>query len=72
MKAYLVTTGILFGLIAAMHVWRSVEEFSHLSTDPVYYLGTSSLGVVAAALSIWAWCLVYLLSRRADDKHDGG
>jgi hypothetical protein len=32
MKAYLVITGILIGLIAAMHVWRSIEEFSRLST----------------------------------------
>jgi hypothetical protein len=59
MKAYLITTGTLFGLIAAMHLLRSIAEWPRLATDPWYYLGMSALGAVAAALSVWAWCLVF-------------
>jgi hypothetical protein len=58
LRAYLVTTGILFGLIAVMHLVRSIEEWPLLTTDPWHYLFMSALGVVAAALSVWAWCLL--------------
>lgn len=63
MKAYLITTGTLFGLIAVMHLLKSIDEWPRLTNDPVYYVGTSSLGVVAAALSIWAWRLLRLQIR---------
>ncbi|HEV3438171.1 MAG TPA: hypothetical protein VG122_12475 [Gemmata sp.] len=63
MKAYLVTTGTLFGLIAVMHFLKSIDEWPRLTTDPLYYLGTSALGVVAAALSVWAWRLLRLKIR---------
>jgi hypothetical protein len=62
-KAYLVTTGTLFGLIAVMHLLKSIDEWPRLTTDPLYYLGTSALGVVAAALSVWAWRLLRLKIR---------
>lgn len=61
MKAYLIATGSLFGLIALMHAWRSIVERGRFATEPLPYLFESSLGLVAAALSIWAWRL--LLSR---------
>ena len=35
-----------------------------LATDPWYFLGMSALGVVAAALSVWAWCLLGLSGPR--------
>lgn len=63
MKAYLVTTGTLFGLIALMHLLRSIQEWPLLITDPWYFLGMSALGVVAAALSVWAWWLLRLRLR---------
>jgi hypothetical protein len=63
MKAYLATTGTIFGLIAVLHLLRSIDERARLATDPWYYLGTSALGVVAAALSVWAWCLLRLQVR---------
>jgi hypothetical protein len=34
MKAYVMTTGILFGLLTMAHVWRVVEEGRHLAADP--------------------------------------
>ena len=53
MKAYLITTGTVFGLITVAHIWRMFAEGSHLATDPIFLL----LTVLAAALCIWAWCL---------------
>jgi len=64
MKPYLVITGTLFGLIAVMHLLRSIAERATLTTDPLYFLGMSALGIVAAALSVWAWCLLRLQSRK--------
>jgi hypothetical protein len=53
MKIYVVTTGVLFTLITAAHVWRMVVE-RPLATDPWYVLITPA----AAILSVWAWRLV--------------
>jgi len=58
MKAYLVTTGTVFGLIAVMHLVRAIAERATLLTEPFYFLGMSGLGVVAAFLSGWAWGLL--------------
>jgi hypothetical protein len=63
MKAYLVTTGTIFGLMAAMHLLRAIAERDRLATDPLYFLGMAALGLVAAALSVWAWRLLRLHTR---------
>ena len=54
MKAYLITTGTVFGLIVLAHMWRVFAESPHLATDPVFVL----LTVAAAGLSFWAWRLL--------------
>lgn len=59
MRAYVMTTGVLFGLIAVAHVWRVFEEGTGLATDPFFLL----LTVAAAALSLWAWRLIRLSTR---------
>jgi hypothetical protein len=59
MKAYLITTGIIFGLITVAHVWRAVAEGSHLATDPVFIL----LTVLSTALCLWACRLLRHSSR---------
>jgi hypothetical protein len=59
MRAYVMTTGVLFGLIAVAHIWRVFEEGMHLAADPFFIL----LTVLAAALSLWAWRLVRLSTR---------
>lgn len=56
MKAYLISTGGLFGLITLVHLWRIVDEWPRLATDPFYLL----LTVAAAALCLWAWRLLRL------------
>jgi len=58
MKAYLITTGVLFGLLALMHLVRAIDEAHFLLTDPKYFLGMAGLGVVAAFLSGWAFRLL--------------
>jgi hypothetical protein len=54
MRAYVMTTGVLFGLIAVAHAWRVFEEGTGLAADPFFLL----LTVAAAALSLWAWRLI--------------
>ena len=59
MKAYIVTTGVIFGLITVAHIMRFVMEGSHLATEPVFIL----LTLLSAALCVWAWQLLRRLSR---------
>ena len=59
MKAYLMTTGAIFGLITLAHLWRMIAEWPHLATEPWYVL----LTVTAAVLSFWAWRLLRLSPR---------
>jgi len=56
MKAYVIATGAIFGLITLAHIARMFAEGSHLATDPWFLL----LTVAAAALCFWA---CYLLRR---------
>ena len=58
MKAYLMTTGTVFGLITIVHVWRMIEE-RQVATEPWYILITVATG----ALCLWAWRLVRRSSR---------
>lgn len=50
MKAYIATTGTIFGLITGVHIWRAIGESPHLATEPWFILLTA----VAAALCLWA------------------
>ena len=59
MKAYVITTGAVFGLLALAHVWRVIVEGPRMATDPFFIIIT----VVAAALSLWAWRLLRLSAR---------
>jgi hypothetical protein len=59
MKAYVITTGSVFGLIVLAHVARIVAEGAQLAKEPSFIL----LTVAAAALSLWAWRVMRLLPR---------
>ena len=59
MKAYVMTTGVLFGLLTVVHVWRLIEEGPHLAREPWFALFT----IAAAALCLWAWRLLRLQTR---------
>ena len=58
MKAYLIITGTVFGLVALMHLLRAISDRSMLGTNPGEFLAMAALGALAAGLSVWAWCLL--------------
>ena len=59
MKAYLITTGALFGLITVAHIWRMFAEGITSTREPFYLV----LTLVAAALGLWAVRLLRLMSK---------
>ncbi len=59
MKAYVITTGAVFGLLTLAHIWRLFAEGPRLATNPWFVL----LTVAAAALCVWAWRMLRLSSR---------
>jgi hypothetical protein len=63
MKAYLITTGTLFALLALAHLVRTIAEWPSLSTDPWFVLEVPGIGVVAALLCFWAWRLLRASAR---------
>jgi hypothetical protein len=58
MKAYVITTGVIFGLITVAHLVRMFMEGAHLLTEPVFLL----LTILSAAVCGWA----FLLLRRSN------
>jgi len=54
MKAYLITTASLFGLLGGLHVWRTIAEWSRLAKDPGFIVQGPVIGLVALGLSMWA------------------
>ena len=54
MKAYVITTGAVFGVLTLLHLWRMIVEGVHLATNPLYILIT----VAAAGLCVWAVRLI--------------
>ena len=60
MRAYVMTTGVIFGLLVVAHLWRIVAESPRLATDPGYVLVT----LAAALLGLWAASLL----RRAPSR----
>jgi len=59
MKAYVLTTGSVFGLLVLLHVWRIIEEGSRLLREPFYILITAA----AAVLCLWAVRVYRLMPR---------
>ena len=68
MKAYLITTGILFALLSAVHVLRLAVEWRHAMTQPGFLVGMTGLTVLTGLLSAWAW---YLLARAKRESISG-
>lgn len=59
MKAYVMTTGAVFGLLTLVHLWRIIVEGLHLATEPFYVLIT----LAAASLCLWALRLLMVSKR---------
>ncbi len=53
MRSYVIVAGVVFGLLAVVHLWRMVEE-PHLARDPWFLLAT----IAAGALGLAAWRVV--------------
>ena len=54
MRAYVITTGILFALLVLAHVARLFAEGPGPLADPFFLASTG----MAAAMSLWAWFVV--------------
>jgi len=61
MKAYLITTGIVFGLVTLAHLLRLAAEGLHPAANPWFILTT----LLSTLLCAWAWRLVRVLPRSA-------
>ena len=55
MKAYLIVTSSVFGLITVAHIWRIVAENPHLALEPWFVL----LTLLAAGLCLWGLRLLW-------------
>lgn len=51
MKAYVLTSGLVFALIVAVHVARVAIEGAHLLREPAF----AATSLLSLALAIWAW-----------------
>ena len=60
MRAYLISTGAIFALVALAHVWRVIAESPELATDPWFVL----LTILAVAMSAWAFRLLRTVQSR--------
>jgi len=68
MRAYLITTATLFGLLALAHLWRSIAEWHRLADDPWFIVQGPIIGIAAAVLSVWALRLIALLRSRKREE----
>jgi hypothetical protein len=59
MRAYVITSGVIFGLLVLAHLLRILEEGPHLARDPSYVLVT----LAAAALCVWAFRVLRMSAR---------
>ena len=59
MKAYIITSGLIFLLIAIAHVVRVAMESTRVLHEPIFLV----LTILAAALSIWAFVVLRGVSR---------
>ena len=68
MKAFLITSGSLFGLMAVVHIWRAIDEWPHQGVSLGFILGMGALIAVPGALSAWAWWCLRKLSDKMQKK----
>ena len=54
MRAYVITTGVVFAVVVVAHILRLIEEGSQLMKQPPFILTT----LAGAALFVWALSLL--------------
>ncbi len=62
-RAYLVVTGSLFGLLALAPLLRTIAEWSRMATDPGFLRESPGIAVVAGVLCLWGCRLLWWSSR---------
>ena len=62
MKAYVITTGVAFGLLTLAHLLRIVGEDPGLAADPFY------IAITAASAALCVWAFVVLRRERHRDS----
>jgi len=65
LRAYLVTTGTIFGLFSAGHLFELIAEWRPPVSDPWFMLGMAAIILVSAGLSVWAFRLLKAAGRAA-------
>jgi hypothetical protein len=55
MKAYVMTTGVVFFLITVAHIWRGIAEGPRVAAEPWFI----ALTVFVAALCLWSVRLLW-------------
>lgn len=61
MRAYVITTGVVFGLLTLAHLLRIAGENPRLAADPGY------LAITAASAALCAWAFVVLRRAKPTD-----
>lgn len=56
MRSYVKSTGVVFGLLTLVHIWRVIEEGSRLAKDPWFVVMT----ILPTVFCLWAFRLVWL------------
>ncbi|HET7464499.1 MAG TPA: hypothetical protein VFJ82_24785 [Longimicrobium sp.] len=59
MKAYVITTGVVFGLLTVAHVARMIAERPGLAEEPWY------IAITLASAALCAWAFVVLRRLKA-------
>jgi len=57
-KAYLICTGVVFGLFAVWHVFELASGLRSAESDSGFIIGVSVIIVVTGAFSVWAFRLL--------------
>lgn len=57
MKAYLFTSGTVFALFAAIHLFITYEHWRRPSSDPWSVLAPALIFVASASLALWGFRL---------------
>ena len=58
MKAYLLTTGTIFGVITVLHIWKVAAEWPHGALRVGFLALMAALILIPAALALWAVLLL--------------
>ena len=68
MRAYVLTTGVIFGLLVIAHAWRVAAESPALARDPFFVIVT----LICAAFCAWAVWLLRASASAARARPDAG